>query len=201
MEETQQKIIHEGSSDYLASKEQELQNQLEERCKQEEILWKQKSRICWLKEGERNKKFFHRSTVQRRMQNRIAHITNTQREQVEQHEEIEKVLLDHFKRIQQEESSIDRQPTIDKISQLIPRLVTAEHNQMLLRPVSLHEVETAMAQAKDGKAPGPDGFTSNFFHHFLDLIKMEVWQLVEESRASHWLLPSLNATFIALVPK
>ena len=58
-----------------------------------------------------------------------------------------------------------------------------------------------MEQSKDGKALGLYGFTSNFFHHFWDLIKIEVWQLVEESRATHWLLPSLNATFIAIVPK
>lgn len=201
MEETQQKIIVEGRTDELSSQEQELQKQLEERCRQEEILWRQKSRITWLKEGERNTKFFHRSTIQRRMQNRIHHITNQQGEQVEQHEEIEQVLPDYFKSIQQEDRTIDRQPAIDTISQLIPKLVTAEHNKMLLRPVSLQEVETAMGQTKDGKALGPDGFTSNFFHHFWQLIKTEVWDLVEESRAAHWLLPSLNATFIALVPK
>ena len=51
------------------------------------------------------------------------------------------------------------------------------------------------------KPPGSDGFTSNFFHHFWALIKTEVWQLVEESRISHWLLPSLNVTFIVLVSK
>ena len=135
------------------------------------------------------------------MQNHIPNITNQQGEQVEQHEEIEQVLLDYFKSIQQEDRTIDRQPAINKISQLIPKLVTAEHNKMLLHPVSLQEVEIAMAQSKDGKAPGPDGFTSNFFHHFWELIKTEVWQLVEESRASHWLLPSLNTTFIALVPE
>ena len=72
---------------------------------------------------------------------------------------------------------------------------------MLLRLVSPQEVDTAMAQFKDGKALGPDGFNSNFFHYFRDLIKKEVWQLVEESRTMHWLLPSLNATFIALIPK
>lgn len=166
MEEIQQQIIHEGRTDSLASKEPDLQKQLEERHKQEEILWKQKSIVRWLKEGERNTKFFHRSTVQRRMQNRITHITNQQGEKVEQYEEIQKVLLSHFKNIQQEELNIDRQPAIDKITQLIPKLVNAEHNQMLLRSVSLQEVETAMTQSKEGKAPGPDGFTSNFFHHF-----------------------------------
>jgi len=56
-------------------------------------------------------------------------------------------------------------------------------------------------QLKAGKAPGPDGFTSNFLHNFWDLIKLEVWQVVEESRTLRWMYPGLNATFIALIPK
>jgi len=55
-------------------------------------------------------------------------------------------------------------------------------------------------QLKDGKAPGPDDFTSNF-HKFLDFIKVDVWQVVEESRTFHWLLPSLNSNFITLTLK
>ena len=51
---------------------------------------------------------------------------------------------------------------------------------MLLQPVTLPEVEQAIAQLKDGKARGPDGFTANFFHAFWELIKLEVWDLVEE---------------------
>lgn len=47
------------------------------------------------------------------------------------------------------------------------------------------EVELASAQLKDGKAPGPDGFTSNFFHHLWELIKMEVWKVVDESKTMH----------------
>lgn len=54
---------------------------------------------------------------------------------------------------------------------------------MLLKPVDLQEVELAVRQLKAGKAPSPYGFTSNFFHNFWDLIKMEVWQVVEESHS------------------
>jgi hypothetical protein len=52
-----------------------------------------------------------------------------------------------------------------------------------------------------GKAPGPDGFTTDFFHHCWDLVREEVWEVVEESRASGQVLPALNATFLTLIPK
>ena len=91
---------------------------------------------------------------------------------MEKHEEMEQELLDYFKGIHQE-PLVNRQQAIDQITSLIPKLIMAEHNQMLLRPVSLQEFESAMVQFKDGKAPGPDGFTSNFFHHLWDLIKHE----------------------------
>ena len=58
-----------------------------------------------------------------------------------------------------------------------------------------------MNQLKAGKAPGPDGFTANFFQHFWELIKWEVWWVVEESRTLRWMYPAMNANFIALIPK
>ena len=47
----------------------------------------------------------------------------------------------------------------------------------------------------EGKSPGPDGFTSNFFHHLWDLIKEEVWRIVEDLRKSRGVLKVFNATF------
>jgi len=92
-------------------------------------------------------------------------------------------------------------PAIEKIIKIIPKIIIEKPNQILLMPISLQEVEIATQQLKVGKAPGPDGFTSDFFHNFWDLIKEELWQVVEESRVNRWMVPSLNANFISLIPK
>eukprot|EP00253_Pinus_taeda_P031183 PITA_31183 len=196
----QQTIIREERTEELMHKEQQAEQKLLERDMQEEILWRQKSRIRWLKEGEKNTKFFHKTTVQRRMHNQISQLTNAQGEKIETQAGIEQEFLQYFKTMSQE-PDINRTEEIETIVSNIPRLITEEHNTLLLKPISLEEVEVAVNLLKTGKAPGPDGFTSNFFQHFWELIKWEVWQLVEESRSMRWMYPGLNATFIALIPK
>lgn len=43
---------------------------LSDTFKAEEILWKQKNRVCWLREKDRNSNFFHALTKQRRTKNK-----------------------------------------------------------------------------------------------------------------------------------
>ena len=90
---------------------------------------------------------------------------------------------------------------IQKITRCIPSLVTQEKNEALMRPITQEEVDQAVKTMPPGKAPGPDGFTTDFFHHCWDLVKMNVWTAVEESRAAGVVLPALNATFLTLIPK
>jgi len=52
MKRIQQTIITEGRTEALSEQEKLLQIQIALRENQEEILWKQKSRVRWLKEGE-----------------------------------------------------------------------------------------------------------------------------------------------------
>jgi hypothetical protein len=70
-----------------------------------------------------------------------------------------------------------------------------------MRPITQAEVDQVVQNLPKGKAPGPDGFTTDFFHYCWPMLREEVWQLVEESHISRKVLPALNATFLTLIPK
>jgi hypothetical protein len=88
------------------TEEEELQSQIEERCLQEEMLWKQKSRISWLKEGECNTSFFHHSTIQHRMHNIISCLKKQDGSRLETHKDIEKELVSYYEDLLSEENQI-----------------------------------------------------------------------------------------------
>jgi hypothetical protein len=180
--------------------EEQLQVQLEQRRRQEEILWRQKSRVQWLKEGEKNTKFFHRTMIHRRHINRITHLEDEQGQLIRDHERIEEELHRYYQTLLTENNE-DRAAAISRVTSHIPKLITPEQNAALNRPISKEEVDKAVKDMPPGKAPGPDGFTTDFFHHCWDIIGQDVWEVVEESRSSGQVLQAFNATFLTLIPK
>jgi hypothetical protein len=200
LEATQQQIRLQGFTNELKAQEIKLNQQLEVRRKQEEILWKQKSRVQWLREGERNTKLFHRTVIQRRDSKKITDLISYDGDMVHSHGDMENTLISHFQNLLTEPWA-DRQEAINKVTRHVPSLVTPEQNVGLLRPITIEEVDQALQETPKDKAPGRDGFTSDFFHHCWLLIRTEVWEIIEDSRASGQILQALNATFITLIPK
>ncbi|KAH9751256.1 putative ribonuclease H protein [Citrus sinensis] len=66
-----QRALEWHKSRSLMDLEVTLKRELESILSQEEILWFQKSRRDWIEFGDRNTKYFHRQTIQRRRQNQI----------------------------------------------------------------------------------------------------------------------------------
>jgi len=61
------------------------------------------------------------------------------------------------------EPNQDRTQAINKIINDIPPLVTEEKNFLLLREFTEQEIEEVVFTMASDKAPGPDGFTIEFF--------------------------------------
>jgi hypothetical protein len=138
--------------------------------------------------------------MHRRHINRITHLEDDQGNHIREHQKIEEELLRYYQDLLKE-PNIDRTEAIRRVTEHIPALVTPEQNSALTRPITQEEVDQAIKAMPAGKAPGPDGFTTDFFHHCWDLIREDVWAVVEESRTSGLVLPALNATFLTLIPK
>ena len=74
-------------------------------------------------------------------------------------------------------------------------------NRNILRPTLLEELEKVVFGMKKGKALGSNNFPIVFFQEFWEIIKFNLLEVVQESHQNKQILKSLNATFLALIPK
>jgi len=118
----------------------------------------------------------------------------------ESHKDIEIALVNHFSGIAQEPNQ-ERTKAIQRITQHIPRLVIEEQNNNLNKPIAEEEIDQALQEMPNGKAPSPDGFTMEFFKSCWEVVNHDVYRVVEDSRRSSSILKVLNATMITLIPK
>jgi hypothetical protein len=109
-------------------------------------------------------------------------------------------LVNHFHGIAQEPNQ-DRTEAIQRITQHIPRLVTEEQNINLNKPIIKEEIDQVLQEMPNGKAPCLDGFTVEFFKAYLEVVKHDVYGVVEDSKCSSSVLKALNSTMINLIPK
>ena len=63
------------------------------------------------------------------------------------------------------------------------------------------EILLAVKELEGDKTPSPDGFSMAFFHHCWRVVERDVLAVFEEFYPHNKFEKSLNATFIALIPK
>ena len=182
------------------SEESSALREVEEWELREEIFWKQKSRVDWLQEGDRNTTFFHNTVKARRSGNSITSLVSTSGDQLFSKEAISLEAKRYFSQLFSKEEPCSLVET-RAILECIPQLVSDSMNRDLLRPIMLEELEKFVFGMKKGKAPGPDGFPIEFFQEFWEIIKFDLLEVVQESYQNKQMLKSLNATFLALIPK
>ncbi|KAG7551546.1 Reverse transcriptase zinc-binding domain [Arabidopsis thaliana x Arabidopsis arenosa] len=174
-----------------------LKWELAEAYRAEELFWKQKSRERWLKEGDRNTKFFHGSVQRRRAQNRILSLFDNN--EVEQFAEGSKgeIAVEYFRKLF---SSSKPDNVTEALEGMLPR-VTANMNVELTRTVTAEEVKIAAFSIRGDSTPGADGMSGLFYQAYWDIVGPQVVTEVQQFFQSGSLPHEWNFTQICLIPK
>ncbi|GLU22240.1 hypothetical protein SLE2022_383300 [Rubroshorea leprosula] len=160
-----------------------------------ESMWQQKSRKMWLKEGDVNTKFFHRSVNGRRRRNEICSIL-VNGKQLTGVAEIKEGVAEYFQNLFTEE--VWQRPKLDGIGF---KQISQADNELLIAPFTEEEIRKVIWECDSSKAPGPDGFNFRFMKSMWDDIKTEVIGFVKEFQEQGRLARGSNASFIVLIPK
>ena len=161
------------------------------------MIWKQKSRELWLKEGDRNTKFFHLSTIIRRRQNSITALKAENGQWVTGSNQIRELFYQHFKNLFTDEE-VDFPENLDD---LMTRCISEEENQGLNTIPTPEEIKTALFSMQDLKAPGPDGFPALFYKEFWPIVGNTVTCAVTAFFTNGCLPKDANDSLIVLIPK
>lgn len=179
--------------------ESEALSSLHNLISREETFWRQRSRIDWLKEGDRNSKFFHLTTLKHRASNCITGLTSA-RGWLSEEKDIASEAVAFFSSLLSKEKNIT-DLNQDLVVSSIPSLIQCNHNKMLVTIPDISEIKHALFSLLADKAPGLDGFPTFFFQYFWDVVNQDLVMAVQEFFGARNLLKEINATFIALVPK
>jgi exonuclease III len=175
----------------------ELKKKAQTLLEQEEIQWKQRAKVEWLQNGDRNTKFYHACANQRRTSNKIREVCDLAGNRMETQEDIGRAFVDYFSDL----FSTGQPDHMEECLETVDRRISTETNDRLLRPFTAAEVELAIHQMAPLKAPGPDGFNACFYQKNWELIGGEVCNAVISTLNLGVINKEINSTYIALIPK
>ena len=161
----------------------------------EEISWRQKSRETWLKEGDRNTGFFHRTANARMRRNYIKSISINGRKLAKE-EEIKVGLVEAFQNLFSDPGGWN-----PSLPDLEINEIGSKESARLEENFSEEEIWNAISGLNSDKAPGPDGFPIAFWIFSWEFVKEEVLGFFREFHDQCRFVKNLNATFLVLIPK
>jgi len=145
-----------------------LAMEFEEIAKKEEIAWKQRSRVQWLKHGDKNTKFFHRIATSHKRFNTMEQLDiegNIVKDPAMIKEAVQNFYINLYKETEHWRPDLNIQDV---------NMITGEEQVWLQRPFEEEEILESIRMCAKEKAPGPDGFPMIFFETFWEVLKKDI---------------------------
>lgn len=129
-----------------------------EKLELDELFWKQKANVKWLRDGDRNTKFFHHTVKQRRQRLFINRIRNSSGNWITKQDDIISEAILAYK------SQLNGRHVSEANNLLlhIPKLLTASDNEKLEALPTEAEIYDMIKSLPDDSTAGQDGFNGFF---------------------------------------
>ncbi|KAI9199991.1 hypothetical protein LWI28_001193 [Acer negundo] len=164
-----------------------------------ECFYRDRSRVRWLHDGDRNTSFFHASIKRRQYRNTISALSingilSEDRPTIRDH------IISYYSGLfSSDVSRVGRDLSI--VNDVIPSLVTAVEKAFLTSVPSADDIHDAVFVMEAAYAPKPDGFSGSFYQRCWDVVDSDVVLDVQDFFITGVIFPSLNSNFIILLPK
>jgi hypothetical protein len=175
----------------------ELEREHSDLLKKEETMWRQRSRAIWLKDGDKNTKFFHGKVGQRKRTNEIKKIKDENGRWWHGYDNVEHVFSKYYSDMFTTSNPSGMAQSCESNRQKL----SAEQADWCGRNFSQVEVKEAIEQMHPLKAPGPDGLPALFYQKYWHIVGTDVCTLVLSILNEGKSPACINRTFVALIPK
>ena len=167
----------------------------------EESFFKQKSRVRWLSEGDANTRVFHKSVKANLCRNVIHYLQTEEDSKIYDPCILKDMVVQFYSDLLGVENGSVTPMTVDQIQQLHPFRCEASASVKLSAIPTDEEIRSTLFSLPKNKAPGPDGFSVEFFTSAWDLVGKDVISAVKSFFTTSVLPRQVNATVISLIPK
>uniref|UniRef100_J3LGX6 CCHC-type domain-containing protein n=1 Tax=Oryza brachyantha TaxID=4533 RepID=J3LGX6_ORYBR len=175
-----------------------IEKELDQVFELEELYWHKRSGEEWLLKGDKNTSYFHKIANGKRRKSLIHSLVEDGRI-TEDEEDLSSHIVEFYKNLFRADSfsSIHMKENFWSESGIIPENMREEID----KPFEMKELDKVISQAKNNTAPGPDGFSIQFYTFFWDHLKQDLYEMLIMLYHGELDLKRLNYGVITLIPK
>ena len=152
--------------EYRSNEVNDMRREINVLTEKEEIFWRQRSRVSWLSEGDRNTKFYHACASQRKRANQINGLKDENDIMQSDQLVISNIAVEYFHQL----FNSSNPDCIQEVVSQVDSVVTPDMNESLLCQVSGEEIQRTLFQMSPSKAPKLDGMTALFFQKYWHIV-------------------------------
>lgn len=151
--------------------------------------------------GDKNNKYFHNCAKARVAKNAIREIQCSSGNICTNQEEIKAEAVNHFETFLTDQRQDFEGSSVSQIQELVKFRSSNEDHAKLLNDVTKAGIQKVLLSMKKNKAPGPDGYTVEFFKETWSILGKDFVVAVQSFFLKEFLPNGVNTTILALIPK